>query len=148
MKKIFDIATFLFPLFLEMNQKILGGRKGMIVVVSEINVPSNTFEVILGEIPEEKLEEKRAYAKEKIARLRERNAAGYSDTTSFNSDNPEEKQYGGAIRTKHFYFSGSGLLPKPEEEFLIILGLLAKELNDGITVAIMEESMKRRSVKC
>lgn len=129
-----------------MNQKILGHRKGILLIVSEIASPDNTFEIILGEIPEDKIEEKRAHAKEKIARLRERNTAGYPDVTSFTSDNPEEKQYGGAIRTKNYYFSGSGLLPHPEEQFLILLGLITKELHDGMAVAIMQDSMKRRGV--
>ncbi len=144
MKKIFLIARALFPVFLEAHKDELGDKKGIVLVVNEISNSQSGNDALLGEIPEEKIAEKRGFGYEKVERLRERNSQGFAELTSFASENVEKKQFGGGIKTKNYYLGASNLPPHLDQKFLLTLALLVNELSYTDALKIMEESFLQR----
>ncbi|MEQ1666255.1 MAG: hypothetical protein ABL927_12870 [Bdellovibrionales bacterium] len=144
MKKIFEAAKLLFPAFLELHKDQLGDRKGIMIALNEISNSKSGHHFLIGEMPEEKTKERQQYAYEKIERLRERNEKGFAELTSFASENAKEGKFGGGIKTKNYYMSGSGLPPHLDQKFMMLVALFVDELSFTAALQIMEESFLPR----
>ena len=144
MKKLFEAAQLLFPVFLATHEEQLGGRVGIVLVIAETTDILSARDIVLGVIHEEKVSEKRDFAYEKVERLYERNKENPNELSSFASENVEEKKFGGGIKTKKYFLGASGLPPHLDQKFLISLCLLLNELNYTDALQIMEESFSQR----
>ncbi len=123
--RLFAIAKWLMPAFLEIHENVLGGRQGIFLAIrhiyAEVDIPADGE--IIGYLPSEKVEEKKSYGTEKINRMKIND-----EWCSLQSENEEAKQFGGGIRTTNFYMGPSGFLPHLDQKFVIMVALLAGEL--------------------
>lgn len=131
---LFETAEILLPAFIKNHQKELGGRTGVYMAILKIgetiNVEQKIVTKLIGEIPLEKQNEKQRFAKEKVYRLHERNRDSRDRTefSSFDSEDPDRKKFGGGIRARDYYISVSGFPPHLDQKFVLLLCLFTKQL--------------------
>ncbi len=123
--RLFYLAEALFPAFEVAHRDILGGRKGIYLAIHKITEKDNSVIAgrIIGELHESKNWEKQQFAEEKIRRMMQND-----EIASFQSENPDEQQYGGGIRATNYFVASSNLLPHLEQKFAIMLCIMAEEL--------------------
>lgn len=136
--RLFAIAKLLMPAFVKIHRDILGSRKGVYLAIRPIykNVGEPVFGEIIGELPCEKVEEKKKFAIEKINRMKTN-----GEYCSFQSENEEQKQFGGGIRATRYFISPSGFPPHLDQKFAIKVALMAEELRVKDFHEIMDLSL-------
>lgn len=137
-KKIFKIAKWLLPIFIAEHKDELGDKQGLQLALlctlcdRKVDLHKQVFRGLIGRMPKDKLVEKAGFATEKVIRLYERNyVRGFDEAeySSFESEDIENKQYGGGIFAGIFCISGSNFPPDLDQKFVIILSLLAGEID-------------------
>ena len=130
--EVFKIAKLLLPAFIAVNAKELDGREGIHLALARIDNDATTENKIIsemiGEVPDDKKEEKKGFAHEKVIRLSERDHSGFNDVCSFETEDIPNKKYGGAIKSQSFYISASGFPPHLDQKFIILLCLLINNI--------------------
>lgn len=130
-ERLVTLATGLLQPFLHENEEILDGRKGAcLAILATRDTRHDDKEVLvfdIGDIPPDKVEEKRDLAKEKVLRL-ERNP---DHLTSFESQDKKLNHYGGAVRANpRLLISLSGFKPAVlDQEFCILLAMLDYQMS-------------------
>ena len=140
MQKIFNAAYMLLPAFLTLHEKTLGDRKGVYLAIREIG--KNTSDPIeggiIGFLPSDKIKEKKDFASEKINRMRKNN-----ESCSFESENIEDKQFGGGIKATDYYIAPSGFPPHLDQKFALMVCLMVDEISISQYTDIKEASLAK-----
>ena len=134
---LFTLAKILLPAFIKAHKNVLGGRAGIYLAVRIINgkIEEPIEGKIIGQLTKEKVTEKQGFAEEKIKRM-----ISESNFCSFQSENEDEKQFGGGIRGTYYYIAPSGFPPHLDQKFALLLAITAGEIRAKRYVEIMEVS--------
>lgn len=128
--RLVRLAQGLIVPFVDENEELLNGRKGISLAIFDLNSPTfpldfegseiQVFEI--GTVPPDKVADKHKLAKEKLTRLHKHDG----HLSSFESQDPEADRYGGGIRVNdQLLLAASGFKPAfLDQEFCIFLALL------------------------
>jgi len=121
----------------------LGGRRGgCFCLLSPVSHnPIQYF--MVGEVPKDKEEKYRLFAREKADRL----LLNREHKSSWQSRNEEAGQYGGAIRGCEYLFSFSGLPQLLDEALMLVVAIIHGDLDYEGARAIIHESQNPHFVK-
>lgn len=127
-ERIFKVAELFLPTFIQLNKERLQERRGVALSVITIlkDDESNIVgeDIIIGDLPTEKKAEKLNFAREKISRIRKN-----KEYSSFESADDAKKQYGGGIKANDtLYIAASGFPPDLDQEFIMLVSLIAGEM--------------------
>lgn len=122
---LFTLAKILLPAFIKAHKNVLGGRTGIYLAVRRINgrIDEPIEGKIIGQLAKEKVSEKQGFAEEKITRMDSK-----SNYCSFQSENEDQKQFGGGIRGTYYYIAPSGFPPHLDQKFALLLAITAGEI--------------------
>lgn len=137
---IIEIAKLFLPIFIQLNKKELGNRKGIVFAIQKrsktgksVYLQKEIPTIVLGDLPEEKVKEKTEFAIEKIRRLiyfqTYKNSSSGGDVSSFESEDVPNKKFGGSIRTDNYFMSASGFPPHLDQKFLLELAIMTDQLS-------------------
>ncbi|MEZ4103511.1 MAG: hypothetical protein R3B55_03105 [Candidatus Paceibacterota bacterium] len=144
-ENLLQTASELLPAFLNQNKKFLGGREGgCLAILDKFGSFRETIHLFdIGEIPLGKLNEKRAFAKEKVFRVTHMNET-HKHLTSFESENSGNRQYGGGIKMDDGLFvSFSGFPAHLDQDFVILAGLFSYEMTLEQAIEIRKRTIDK-----
>lgn len=109
-------------------------QTGAILVVADSRSGLPLFMCLVRDLSEQDIRECQFYAMEKATRLAENS---HHQASSQSRDlSVEPKRYGGAVRTKNYIFSMSGLTEEQDEAAMLVLGILTGELEISQAVRV------------
>jgi hypothetical protein len=139
-ERLFKLAHLILPAFIAANEDVLGNRKGIYLGISwELSdIDSIPHGQIIGDLPEEKADEKAEFVFEKIKRMKNK-----KECCSFQSENEEKKQFGGGVLATEFYVAASGFPPHLDQKFCTTLCMLADEMTGDRYLEIQKHSSEQ-----
>lgn len=145
-ERIFKLAELEFPAFLEAHRDELGDKIGIHIDIEPIATPSDSMrkDRMIGLIPYGKRAEKQGLAREKNFRQKSRMADHPYECCSFESENVVAKEFGGGIKARDFFASGSNFPPHLDQKFMLHVLSLADEIDFAQCQKIMDASFLKR----
>ena len=125
----FAEAKRYLPEFIEKYKSELGGRAGGMLSLKK--APTGTITPmsfanrtqLVGTVPGEKAPDYIFFSGEKNTRLEFNRKLGKNHISSFESENYDDKQYGGAILVPGYYVSFGGFPPHLDQKFVLDISL-------------------------
>jgi hypothetical protein len=145
-ERIFKLAELELPAFLEAHRDELGDKIGIHIDIEPIHTPPGFMakDKMIGLIPYGKRAEKQGFAREKNFRQKSRMKKYPNECCSFESERVVGKKFGGGIKARDFFASGSNFPPHLDQKFLTHVFSLADEIDYHQCQKIMDASFLKR----